>query len=204
MEKISEQKIIDLPKRIRVQFVNSLSGFKSANLIGTKNLSGQENLSIASSVTHVGSNPPLLSVIFRSPLVERHSYENIIETNFFTINNIDKYFFREAHQTSARYPRNVSEFEECSIEKEYLDNFHAPFAKQSQIKIALEYAESYTIKKNNCVFLIGQIKAVYYNKKILLDDGSLDLAKSGIVSISGLDTYHCCEKIEQLPHAKET
>ena len=78
MEKLDLEEILKLPDRVRVQFINSLSGFKSANLIGTRNKVGQENLSIVSSVTHVGSNPPLLSVIFRPPSVERHSYENII------------------------------------------------------------------------------------------------------------------------------
>ena len=195
---------MNLPDRVRVHFMNSLSGFKSANLIGTKGIEGQENLSIISSVTHLGSKPPLISLIFRPHVVERHSYENIIATKFFTVNHVDRSFFREAHQTSARYPRDISEFKACSIKKEYLNGFYAPFVKQSQIKLGIEYVESYEIRKNNCIFLAGQVCCVYYNCEYFLEDGSLDLESAGVVSISGLDTYHSCKKIAKLPYAKPT
>ena len=49
----------------RINLINSCSGFKSANLIGTKSLSGVSNVAIFSSVTHIGSNPPLLGFFLR-------------------------------------------------------------------------------------------------------------------------------------------
>ena len=39
----------DLPRQQRVNLINSLSGFKSANLLGTRASNGQENLSMVSS-----------------------------------------------------------------------------------------------------------------------------------------------------------
>ena len=83
-----------MEKHYRANFINSLSGFKSANLIGTKSLSGQENLTLVSSVFHVGSDPATLGLIFRPNIVPRHGYENIISTTFFTVNHISKHFYK--------------------------------------------------------------------------------------------------------------
>ena len=44
----------------RINLINSCSGYKSANLIGTKSVDGITNVAIFSSVTHIGSNPALL------------------------------------------------------------------------------------------------------------------------------------------------
>ena len=51
----SDIKAMD-PRR-RAAFINSLSGFKSANLVGTVNAKGQTNLAIMSSAVHLGSSP---------------------------------------------------------------------------------------------------------------------------------------------------
>ena len=67
--------------------------------------------------------------------VERHTYNNIKETNYFTINHINKEIYKQAHQTSARYDKDVSEFDECGLTPEYSDTIKAPYVKESKIKI---------------------------------------------------------------------
>ena len=53
-----------MEKFYRAKFINSLSGVKSANLVGTVDKNGQENLSIVSSAVHIGANPPLMAIVF--------------------------------------------------------------------------------------------------------------------------------------------
>ena len=60
---IKDLKEMDRVKRLKL--INSISGIKSANLIGTKSLTGVTNLCIISSVTHIGSNPALIGFICR-------------------------------------------------------------------------------------------------------------------------------------------
>jgi len=48
--------IAQMEKLKRTAFVNSLSGFKSLNLIGTKSNSGQTNLTIFNLVCLIGAN----------------------------------------------------------------------------------------------------------------------------------------------------
>ena len=86
----TKQNILEFEKLYRTNFINSLSGFKSANLIGTISSEGKTNLAIFSSVIHVGANPPLMGFLMRPVSVERHTYTNIKETNCFTINHINK------------------------------------------------------------------------------------------------------------------
>ena len=64
-----------MDKFYNANFINSLSGIKSANLIGTKDSNNQTNLAIFSSIIHIGSNPPLLGFINRPHSVERHTLE---------------------------------------------------------------------------------------------------------------------------------
>ena len=55
-----EEQIENLDKIFRINLINSCSGYKSANLIGTISDKGVKNLAVFSSITHLGSNPPLL------------------------------------------------------------------------------------------------------------------------------------------------
>ena len=66
-------------KVFRLNLINSITGIKPANLIGSISNSGQTNLAIFSSVIHLGSNPAYLGFIMR-PIgdVPRHTYENIL------------------------------------------------------------------------------------------------------------------------------
>ena len=55
---LKRQDFDDLDHVYRINMMNSCSGFKSANLIGTKSNDGTPNVAVFSSVTHLGSNPP--------------------------------------------------------------------------------------------------------------------------------------------------
>ena len=60
-----EEDIENLDKVYRINLINSCSGYKSANLIGSVSKEGVNNLAIFSSITHLGSNPPLLGFFLR-------------------------------------------------------------------------------------------------------------------------------------------
>ncbi|MEL7044790.1 MAG: flavin reductase, partial [Pseudomonadota bacterium] len=100
-----------LPRERGVALVNSLSGFKTAALVGTRSRDGQTNLAIMNSTTHIGARPPLLGLIFRPDTVARHTLENIRATGVYTISHVPEARIEAAHQTSARYSRDCSEFE---------------------------------------------------------------------------------------------
>lgn len=201
-KQITYAQIMNMEKQERVHFANSLGGFKSVGLIGTQNKAGQTNVAIVDSILHIGSNPPLFGMIFRPGVVERHTLENILETGFYTINHINENIFKQAHQTSARYDREISEFDVTYLNPEYKDTFFAPFVAESHVQLAMEFKEKTVLSINNTVLVIGEVKAVYFPEDCLQKDGFLDIEKAESITCSGLDSYHKTTRIDRLSYAK--
>ena len=88
MKNLSKEDFDDLQKFYRINLINSCTGYKSANLIGSISKDGVENVAVFSSITHLGSNPAMLGYILRPTTVPRNTYKNIKETGFFTVNHI--------------------------------------------------------------------------------------------------------------------
>ena len=93
---------------------------------------------IFSSVTHLGSDPALITITLRPNTVEMHSFENMVVNLFFTINHISSSIIKQAHQTSARYAKNKSEFDATNLNAEYLN--------------------SYKIEENGCLIVVASIE----------------------------------------------
>jgi flavin reductase (DIM6/NTAB) family NADH-FMN oxidoreductase RutF len=199
---LSEHDINTMDKRKRVNFVNSLSGFKSANLIGTVDKNGNDNLSIVSSVMHLGSSPCLLAFIVRPNVVARHTLHNILQTKKFTINAISEEFYKQAHQTSARYNRHTSEFDTTGLTPYYIKGVIPPFVLESPVKVALSLIECVSIKANNTKMIIGQIETVLMPKSAIRSDGYINIESLGLMTISGLDNYHITQSLGRLSYAK--
>ena len=199
---ITHDEIMNMEKQERVHFANSIGGFKSLGLIGTQNKKSQTNLAIVDSILHIGSNPPLFGMVFRPGVVARHTLENILETGFYTINHINEKIHKQAHQTSARYDRDCSEFDETGLIPEYKNGFLAPFVKESNVKLAMEFKEKVTLSINNTVLIIGEVKDVYFPENCLQKDGFLDIEKAESITCSGLDSYHKTKQISRLSYAK--
>lgn len=199
----TKDRIDALETRTRAHFINSLSGFKSANLIGTQDIQGNTNLSIVSSVIHLGANPPLVGMIIRPHSVARHTFENILQTGFYTINQVNQSIYTQAHQTSARYDRDESEFDATGLTAEYLMDFKAPFVKESRLKYSVKLAEHQHLAINGTEFMIGEIVDVYVEDSAVEADGFIDLDTFETVAITGLDSYHTTAKLARLPYAKK-
>jgi len=194
--------IENMDQRFKVNFINSLSGFKSANLIGSMDANDQHNLAIISSVFHLGADPALMGFINRPDSAERHTLSNIIETGVFTINNVTKTMYKQAHQTSARYAKSESEFEQTGLTPIFSNNHLAPYVEQSTIRIGLELVEQSQIKYNNTHLVIGKIVEVIVQDNVIKKDGYIDIEQLNTVMVSGLDNYHSSQRLERLAYAK--
>lgn len=185
-----EEQIENLNKIYRINLINSCSGYKAANLIGTVSDKGDKNLAIFSSIVHLGSNPPLLGFFLRpTEIVPRHTYLNIKENSYYTINSVQEKFADKAHHTSAKYDRNISEFNVTEIEPENINNFPAPFVKASSIKIGMKFVEEIKISYNKSRLIVGKIVELHVNDDMIDKDGFLNLYKAEVATISGCDGY---------------
>ena len=186
----------------RNNLVNSLSGFKSANLLGSVDRNGLANLAVFSSVTHFGSNPPLLGFVTRPHVVPRHTYENLKATGFFTVNHIPGPLIQQAHQTSAKYDKEVDEFEVCGFTKEMSGLHPVPYVRESPVKIGLSFEEEYPIKANGTILVLGRIIEVKTHENLIKEDGFIDLMEASAVTINGLDCYLAPQKIARFSYAR--
>lgn len=189
MTHYSEQDIQELNHIFKINLINSCSGYKSANLIGTKSKSGIENVAVFSSITHIGSSPAMLGFFLRPTTVLRNTYNNIKETGLYTINHIHESILEDAHHTSAKYDASISEFDVTNLKSEYKNDYLVPFVKDAPLQLAMEYVEEYHINANNTILLIGKIKGIYINNNLIEKDGFINLSKGKIATINGLDGY---------------
>jgi flavin reductase (DIM6/NTAB) family NADH-FMN oxidoreductase RutF len=138
----------------------------------------------------------------RPDSVERHTLANILDTGFYTINHINAQIYEQAHQTAARYPKTVSEFDATHLTSVFKNEFVAPFVKESSIQIGIEFKERIEISINQTSMVIGEIKFVTYPTHCLLEDGFLEIEKAGTITSTGLDSYHTTQVLQRLPYAK--
>lgn len=200
--KITRNDIHQWENKYRLRFINSISGYKGAHLIGTRGLDQKTNLAIFNSIVHIGSNPPLLGFIMRPLTVKRDTYTNLLETGYFTINHVHQSFVEEAHYTSVKLPKEESEFDVCGLTAEYHEPFLAPFVKESTIKLGLQLKEDIAIQQNGTRLIIGEIQHVMIDEAYVDVNGQIDLEQANDVCVTGLNQYSSVTKWKNFPYAR--
>lgn len=196
------EKLENLETRFRANLINGLSGFKSLNLIGTRSNKGIDNLATFSNVFHIGANPALCGILVRPDSVRRDTLNNIMENKSFTVNHVLPSFFKEAHQCSARYDEDSSEFDAVGLTPQFDENILAPFVKESRIKFACEMVQRLDLEINGTILIVGKIVKILLPDDCLGNDGYIDIEKAETITVSGLDSYHTTNRLARLSYAK--
>jgi flavin reductase (DIM6/NTAB) family NADH-FMN oxidoreductase RutF len=191
-----------MDKYYRTHFFNSLTGFKSLTLVGTQNEKAQTNLAVFSQVIHLGADPAMIGILVRPASVPRHTLENINKIGFFTLNHVKESFVKKAHQTSARYAEDISEFDAVGLTPFYSENIKAPYVKEADIRIGLKAVEQLLIQSNKTILIAGEIIEVMLPQEIVKSDGFIDLNEAGSLTVTGLDAYLSTSKIARFSYAK--
>ncbi|MDA8589274.1 flavin reductase family protein [Flavobacteriaceae bacterium] len=202
MKHYSKKDINEMNRIYRLNLINSCTGYKSANLIGTISTNKIYNVAVFSSITHLGSDPALLTFIVRPTTVPRDTYKNILDTKGFTVNHINVDDIEDAHHTSARYPEMISEFDMTKLEKEFKDGYSAPFVKSSKIKLGCKFLNQYEIKENNTLLMVAEINDIFFEENIIQKDGWLNLDTAKTVTVNGLDGYALPKLVDRFKYAK--
>ncbi len=201
---IDHAEITQLERIYRLNLINSITGVKPANLIGTVSAGGTTNLAIFSSVVHLGSDPALLGMLLRPVgALRRDTYENIRETGVYTINHVTPAIAERAHYTSAKFASDMSEFDACDLTEQYLGGFPAPFVAESPVKIGMKFEEELPIKRNGTTLIVGSIRLICIPDEAD-ESGHLDLERFQAVGVSGLNSYYTLQKKAQFPYATAT
>ncbi|HEU4574936.1 MAG TPA: flavin reductase [Chitinophagaceae bacterium] len=202
MATFSSADITSWERFYRANFINSLTGFKSVSLIGTTDSNGRTNLGVFSSIVHIGSDPALVGYINRPRKAAPHTLANIEATGVYSINHIQAAWLEKAHQSSAKYPEEVSEFDAVGLTAEFVAPFTAPFVKESPVKYALSLQEIIPIRLNNTFLVIGKIEWVKLEGDFLCPDGFIDLQQAGSLCSNGTDSYYHTQAAGRYSYAK--
>ena len=198
----TKQDILDCDRIKRLNIINSISGIKPGNLIGSISDKGTTNLAIISSVVHLSSNPPLIGFIMRPRgEVKRDTYNNIRENHLFTINHIPTSHIEQAHYTSAKFDTEISEFNRCGFTPEYIEGFKAPFVKESKIKMGLKLVEEIPIPSSKTTMIIGEIQQLVLPDNAMNETGYINLEQAGTAGIAGLNSYYKLQFLDSFPYA---
>lgn len=167
------------------------------SLIASKSSKGDLNLAVFSNIVHIGADPAMVGFINRPREAAPHTIRNIEQTGLYTVNHIRGEFVGQAHQTSAKYPDGVSEFEEVGLTPEYKVDFEVPFVKESHVQYAMELFEVIPLRINNTFLVVGKLQHAFVEKVVLKADGLLELSSAGSMVSLGLDAYY-----ETTPHSR--
>tara|TARA_B100001142_G_scaffold242930_1_gene242061 strand:+ start:3046 stop:3690 length:645 start_codon:yes stop_codon:yes gene_type:complete len=201
---LNKIEICKLNKIKRINLINSVTGIKPVLLVGTKCRVGITNLGIFSSMVHISSKPPLIGFFVRcNKHIIRNTFDNIINQKVYTLNHIHSSNVKEAHYTSIKFDKDISEFEKCNFTEHYIEDFSAPFVKESEIRFGMRLKEIVDLKSSRSKLLVGEVENIFIKDSFLEEDFTLNLADSNSVSISGLNHYYTNKKLVTLPYARE-
>ena len=119
-----------------------------------------------------------------------------------TLNLIPSEHAAAAHQTSARYSEDLSEFKGAELTPVYLHGFEAPFVQQSPVRAALSLAEEHLLSINGTILVVCKLLWAEVPTEIMHADGYVDLGSAGILTTNGLDAYHSTQLLGRYAYAK--
>lgn len=199
---ISKEALEVMESRERATMINSLGGFKSVALIGTTNPDGLHNLAIFNSIVHIGASPALIAFVMRPHTVERHTLDNILASNYYTINHINERMYEAAHQTSAKYAREQSEYEATGLTAAFKENFVAPYVQESNVQLGMRFVKQIDLAVNGTSLIIGEVEHIYFPNNCKQADGFIDIEKAGTITCAGVDAYYSTSKLSRLSYAQ--
>ena len=200
--KITREEINQMQKRFRATFMNTLSGYKSVHLVGTRSASGISNLAPFNSIIHIGSNPPYIGMIARPQTEEHQTLKNIKDTGYYTLNHVSEEMLEQAHQCSAKYDAATSEFEATRLTELSSAISSAPYVEQSPLKMTLKLVEIMPIPLNGTSMVIGEVQEIIIGDCKIQEDGYVHIDELNTVASLGLDSYMQVSPITRIPYAQ--
>jgi flavin reductase (DIM6/NTAB) family NADH-FMN oxidoreductase RutF len=198
---IDAAQIAQAETRFRANLIQTALGFKAVMLLGTQNMDGINNLAIFNNLIHISANPPVIGVQFRPANMERHTLENLLSNGYFSLNQIPESHWKEAHQTSAKYDAETSEFDACGFTSEFYNNLPAPMVAESPLSMVLKFQEQIPLGTTGVTLVLGQIEYLKSNTAPL-PDGFIEPTANNIITSAGADGYYKAQKKGRLSYAR--
>ena len=190
-----------LPSRDFAAWFAQLEGMRSPVAVGTRGVTGVDNLAVFNSMTHIGSRPPYLALVFRPLTVERHTYDNLKATGVYTVNHLAAAHVDALHQTSAKYPTGESEFAAVGLTPER-SAAGAPYVAEAAVGMQLRFEEEHFVRANDTVIVVGRVEEIRLPAAATEGAGRFDWSADGGLVVSGLYHYYEVAHLTSKTYAK--
>jgi len=199
---VIENDLVNMERRYRATFLNSLAGFRTAILVGTLSENAVPNVAVFNSLIHFGADPPLWGLVMRPDPLSRDTYRNIQRNNRYTLNYLSVGWEKHVHQTSAKYGHDESEFTACGLSVEMETSDLAPSVGEASICILMDLVQTIPVPLNGTSIVIGKPIRIQYQASLVGPDGFADLASENLLGCIGLDAYCSTRLITRYDYAK--
>jgi flavin reductase (DIM6/NTAB) family NADH-FMN oxidoreductase RutF len=107
-----------------------------------------------------------------------------------------------AHQTSARYAAEVSEFDAVGLKREFRPDWPLPFVHGCPVQWAVRLQTLMPVAANGTQLAVLEVVHLFVAEGGIQGDGYVDLAALDVATVNGLDAYHRAGSLDRLPYAK--
>ena len=125
----------------------------------------------------VCSDPPTLSISLKP---ERHSHAQISQSGAFCVNLIDRALARAADFCGVKSGRDVNKFAALGLTPLAVPGFDAPALGESPLFLCCRVAQRVPLGSHE--MFIARIEQVCVREGLFAPDGSVDLARAGLVA----------------------
>lgn len=198
MKRFTEKDLLEADRSWRINFINSLIGYKNLHVLITAFPEGGYNAAIFNSGLHIGSSPPYVGFLLRPASVPRHTYQNLLSYPYATLNAVSEAFYLRAHQTHQPIPYGESELTYFGLETSAIREWPLPVLKEAPIRALLRLSEEHFISVNHTRLLIFAVLWVEVLGEVAAD-GFIRLDELALVAGSGCDGYYRPHFLERGP-----
>lgn len=205
MKAISKEAISQMDKIEKLNLINSSTGYKPTYFIATKSIEGNINIALFNNLTVLSHSPSLIGFIIHPSDAAPDSYQNIMETGYFTINHITADMITDTHTTlfvDDSDERDTLEDYKTFLEIEYKEEVNFPFVKRSPVQLYCKFVNEYIIKENKIIHIIASIEHIFFDQTLEHKEGWIQLDKGNMVSTNGIDSYFLSQLINRIPSEK--
>jgi flavin reductase (DIM6/NTAB) family NADH-FMN oxidoreductase RutF len=187
-----------LEKKYRTALINSASGIRTA-FLGVTGADGIWNSGTFSNVTHVGSHPAQISVLFRPDQGKRHTLSNYRSSKLLTLTAIPLHQAEILHDSSVNAPYGTFEWSAVGGSVNTLKQWTHPIPTSALWAMELEFIEEFELN-NGCVYTVGSIKQIGFSKEVTVEDSGRLSWQNGPSLALGLNQYTTGNEFDFFPY----
>ncbi|WP_026058624.1 flavin reductase family protein [Streptomyces sp. SS] len=163
--------------------------------VSTTSADGTDNLAPHSFFTIASVNPPVVQF---TSVGRKDSLRNVEETGEFVVNLAPQALFEQINATATDFPRGMSEFDACGVERE--PSLRVKPARVAQSPVALECELHSTLRIGDSTVVFGRVVHAAVDESVLVD-GHPEMALMRPLSRLGKNEWGTLGGIEEIARA---